>query len=172
MNQMLRVAQLLRVLQKVEGRKKLHKEVHILQELGYPFTERFLYSYYGMYSQELRSEVDSLARDNLIREEPSLNAANEYTYTIKSTPELDHFLDELKVKKEPVWAPLARQLNVLSAQILEGISTILFLRRRGLAGEELKRRFHALKPHLASIYTKCEAKAKNLKEPKLDLVLA
>jgi len=161
-NSTLLVAQLLRVLRRIEGRKKLHKEVHILQELGYPFIERFEYSYYGMYSRDLRNEVSSLVQDKLIREEASPNMVNEMTYTFESTPELEQFLDGLEVEKEPSWASVASQLNSLHTQMLEGISTILFLRRRGLDREELKKRFHALKPHLADIYSRCDQKTLTL----------
>src|SRR5438128_449661 len=95
MSPTLQIAQLLRVLRRIEGRKKLHKEIHILQELGYPFPERFEYSYYGMFSHELRGEVNSLVQDKLIREEANPNLANEVTYAFEATPELDQFLDGL-----------------------------------------------------------------------------
>jgi uncharacterized protein YwgA len=165
MNSTLQVAQLLRVLRQVEGRKKLHKEVHILQELGFPFTERFDYSFYGMYSRELRSEVATLVKEKLINETANPNAAGETTYRFESTPELEQFLDRLDVKKEPEWATLAKHLNSLPTQRLEGISTILFL-RRAVDERELSARFLALKPHLASIYTRCEQDLKTLKVPK------
>jgi uncharacterized protein YwgA len=45
MHPTLRIAQLLRVLKRVSGRKKFQKLVHTLQELGYPFPEQFEYSY-------------------------------------------------------------------------------------------------------------------------------
>jgi len=125
-NSTLQVAQLLRVLRHVEGRKKLHKQVHILQELGYPFPERFEYSYYGMYSRDLRAEVVSLVKDKLVQEEASPNQAGELTYTFQSTPALDGFLDLLQVEQEPPWAPLAKHLNSLHTKQLEGVSTILF----------------------------------------------
>jgi uncharacterized protein len=169
MNSTLRVAQLLRVLHQVEGRKKLHKEVHILQELGCPFPERFDYSYYGMYSRELRSEVGTLVKEKLIHETANPNPAGESTYTFESTPELEQFLDRLKVEKAPFWAPLAERLNALPTQWLEGISTILFL-RRAVDEPELSARFHALKPHLAKIYTHCEKELKTLKMPKAGMV--
>jgi len=161
-NSTLRVAQLLRVLRRVEGRKKLHKQVHILQELGYPFAERFEYSYYGMYSRELRAELGSLVKDKLVKEEASPNQARELTYTFESTPALEEFLDGSEVDKEPPWAPLAQHLNSLHTKRLEGISTILFLHRRGLRGRELRERFRALKPHLKDIYGGCEREASSL----------
>jgi hypothetical protein len=162
MNPTLRVAQLMRLLRRVEGRKKLHKQVHILQELGYPFAERFEYSYYGMYSQELRAEVASLVKDKLVQEKASPNQPGEWTYTFESTPALDQFLDGLEVEKEPPWAPVAENLNSLHTQKLEGVSTILFLLKRGLQGEDLRERFHALKPHLKDIYVGCKQKASSL----------
>ncbi|MBI2925547.1 MAG: hypothetical protein HYY24_07575 [Verrucomicrobia bacterium] len=161
-NPTLQVAQLLRVLRQVEGRKKLHKVVHILQELGWPFPERFDYSYYGMYSRELRAEVDSLVQDKLIKEKANPNMAGERTYTFESTPELEEFLDSLRVEKQPPWVALARQLNGLHTQVLEGISTVLFLRSRGLHGEDLQRRFGALKPHLKGNFIRCETEARTL----------
>lgn len=166
MNPTLRVAQLMRVLRRVEGRKKLHKQVHILQELGCPFPEQFDYSYYGMYSRELRSAVAALVQEKLVRETANANMAGELTYTFESTPELEQFLDGLGMEKEPAWAPLACRLNSLHTQMLEGISTILFLRRRGLEAEELKARVLALKPHLAEIYARCEQEAKSIKVPR------
>ncbi len=158
-NPTLQVAQLLRVLRRVEGRKRLHKQVHILQELGYPFAERFEYSYYGMYSRELRAELGSLVKDKLVKEEASPNQAGELTYTFESTPALDEFLNGLEVEKEPRWAPLAKHLNSLHTKQLEGVSTVLFLQRRGLRERELRERFHALKPHLKDIYVRCEQEA-------------
>jgi uncharacterized protein YwgA len=162
MNPTLRVAQLLRVLGRVDGRKKFHKLVHVMQELGYPFPEKFDYSYYGMYSRELRAEVDSLIKDKLIQEEAKPNRAGEWTYTSESTPKLDQFLDALKVEREPAWASLAKSLNSMHAQTLEGVSTILFLRSRGLQGEDLEKRFHTLKPHLKDIYIPSERSARTL----------
>lgn len=157
----LQIAQLLCVLKRVEGRKKMQKLVHILQELGHPFTERFDYSYYGMYSQQLRSELDVLEAEKLIVEEAKTNGLGD-TYTFKSTPELEKFLEEVEADTEPKWKKLAESLNSLSAQILEGVSTILFLRRGGLKGDELKTRLLVLKPHLKSVYAECEKQLKSL----------
>jgi len=166
MNPTLQVAQLLRLLGRVDGRKKLHKQVHILQELGLPFPEQFDYSYYGMYSRELRSEVQALVREGLVIEKAEPNMANELTYTLESTKKLEQFLDGQGMEKTPAWAALATRLNSYGAQMLEGISTILFLLRGGLDGNELKARCLALKPHLANIYARCEQEAKALKAPK------
>src|SRR5262245_22172373 len=112
----LQIAQLLCRLQRVEGRKKMQKIVHILQELGQPFPERFEYSYYGMYSRQLRTELDALERENFVVEEPIGNALGERTYSFKSTPALKDFLKEVEADTEPVWAGIADRLNSLHAQ--------------------------------------------------------
>lgn len=45
--------QLVHLLRRIEGREKLQKIVYILKVLGAPFSERFEYSSYGMYSLQL-----------------------------------------------------------------------------------------------------------------------
>ncbi|HEY5706320.1 MAG TPA: hypothetical protein VIS96_12165 [Terrimicrobiaceae bacterium] len=162
MHPALRIAQLLRLLGRVEGRKKFQKLVHILKELDYPFTETFEFSYYGMYSQQLRSELDSLAADSLIVERRSINQFGCPFFEFESTPKLSAFLEELDVEVDPDWARAAKKLNSLQAQILEGVSTILFLRRRGLEGHQLKQRVLSLKPHLAEYYEQCERQANEI----------
>jgi uncharacterized protein YwgA len=158
----IQIAQLVCLLGRIEGRKKMQKLVHILQELGYPFAERFDYSFYGMYSTQLRGELDALETEKLIVQEQGPTAFGDVAYTFKSTPELQRLLNEIGVESQPAWREVARRLNGFSAQILEGISTVLFLRRRGLKGEELKGRLLALKPHLEKIYPDCEKHLKAL----------
>ena len=156
MHPALRIAQLLRVLRRVSGRKKFQKLVHTLQELGYPFPEQFEYSHYGMYSRQLRGELDSLVADSLLTEKAGQNAYGSPAFNFEILPKLESFLDELGVEKSPPWAAAATKLDSYPAQALEGISTILFLKRRGLQGEQLKQRLLSLKPHLAPQYDFCE----------------
>ena len=151
----LRIAQLLQYLGRVDGRKKFQKLVHVLQELGYPFSERFEYSYYGMYSQQLRGELDSLVSDNLILESETQNPFGHPAFSFEKTEQLDALLDEVGVEKEPVWSAPAEKLNSLTPQVLEGVSTILYLRRCGLEDDPLKQRLLSLKPHLAGIEDQC-----------------
>jgi len=153
--------QLLHLLKRVEGRKKLQKLVHILQERGVPFPERFEYSYYGMYSAQLRSEVERLESEKLVNESPC-SAGTNLSYSLEATDDIGKLLKEIGQEQEPAWAATARLLNGLSAQELEGISTILFLKECGLSGDELKNRLLVLKPHLEPIYAKCEKEASKL----------
>ncbi len=156
MHPALRIAQLLHVLRRVGGRKKFQKLVHTLQELGYPFPEQFEYSYYGMYSRQLRSELDTLIGDNLIEEKENITGFGNPTFAFEASTKLDAFLEELDLEEEPAWTPAARKLANYSAQQLEGISTILYLRRCGYDGAKLKERLLSLKPHLADAYDVCE----------------
>jgi uncharacterized protein YwgA len=164
MHPALRIAQLLRVLRRVSGRKKFQKLVHTMQELGYPFPEQFEYSYYGMYSRQLRGELDSLLGDKLLTEDEVQNQYGKPSFTFEVLPQLDSFLDELGVEKEPTWVPAAKKLNNYNALALEGISTILYLKRCGYQGEQLKQRLLSLKPHLADTYAYCERETSSLQQ--------
>lgn len=146
--------QLLHLLRRVEGRKKLQKIVHVLQERGVPFPERFEYSYYGMYSAQLRHEVERLEDEKLVNERQARAGMN-VCYSLEATAELGTLINELSGPADLPWADTARHLNTLSAQQLEGMSTILFLRECGLEGEALRKRLLKLKPHLGQIYESC-----------------
>ena len=161
MQSSLRIAHLLRHLKQVDGRKKLQKLVHTLQELGYPFDEYFEYSFYGMYSKQLRDELDALVSSKLVTEHENRHSFGS-TFSFEATPQLDELLSDLGTATPPEWAATAESLNELSAQELEGISTILFLRRRGFEGAALRDRLIALKPHLRDVVEHCEQKAEQL----------
>ena len=158
MHPTIRIAHLVHLLKRIEGRKKLHKIVHILQELGAPFIEPFQYSQYGMYSQQLTTEMGHLVRDKLVTEDGTS------PFVFKCTKDLAGLLSALKIDAAPEWAPLARELNKLTPQTLEGISTVLFLRERGYAKEKLRLRLVALKPRLESIADDCIRRAADLTE--------
>jgi hypothetical protein len=162
MHPAVRIAQLLRVLRLVSGRKKLQKLVHILQELGYAFPEQFEYSHYGMYSRQLRSELASLVADKLVNENEGTSQFGHPSFTFEVLPQLDTFLEELGVEADPSWKAAAQKLDGYGPQRLEGISTILFLERCGLHGEQLKQRLLSLKPHLADQYDCCQRETTSL----------
>lgn len=159
MHPVIPVLQLVSGLGRIEGRKKLQKTVHILKEVGAPFQERFEYSYYGMYSAQLKGEIDVLERDGLVNQE--IEEGVNPTYIIESTPNLKKLLDEF-ANESPAWIDLAKQLNKLSAQVLEGMSTILFLRRTEKDNAAIRAKLLSLKPHLAELADKCFAEVAKL----------
>lgn len=152
MDDMLNVAHLVMICERIEGRKKLQKIVHILQEAGYPFREEFDYFHFGPYSSALKREIDELILPSvgLVEEEPTHEEGQYKSYVYRSTAKLQGNLERLHLSLTPLWAEQARELNTMSASELEAVSTILFLRRRGFIEERLERRFKELKPHLES----------------------
>jgi len=159
MHPVIPVLQLLNALARVEGRKKMQKTVHILRELGAPFQERFEYSHYGMYSAQLKGELDALEREGLVTETP---AAETNTFIIAATPKVGELLSEVGLAEPPPWVDLARRLNSLPAQVLEGISTILFLRRTEDDDVVVRARLLSLKPHLSPVADTCFMEADSL----------
>ena len=150
MKNFINIAKLIRSCERIEGRVKLQKIVHILQQAGYPFKEEFGYLHHGPYSSDLKYEIDQLVDWRLINEEP--HQVIDYTqYIYAPSDKLSLELRSAGADSEPEWKNLAQELNRKSAQELEGISTIMFLRRRGFAEQKLKERFGQLKPHIAEI---------------------
>jgi uncharacterized protein YwgA len=146
--------QLINTLGIIEGRKRLQKMVHILQELGAEFHERFQYSFYGMYSLQLKSEIDILRGEELIEEYRVTNSVG-----IRGTSNLSELLKEFDLSDPPVWADRARHLNQLSPSVLEGASTILYLWHTEADEGIVRNRLLALKPHLESTVDECFSEA-------------
>lgn len=147
MHPVLRLGILVCALGSVEGRKKLQKMVHILQVAGAPFPERFELSHFGAYSSELKAEIDAMCSEDLLSEKPVQSGFK--TYVIKPGKALKSLFTELGVRTNEPWVELAKKLNGETAQTLEGISTVLYLKERKWNGDSLRARFVALKPHLS-----------------------
>jgi uncharacterized protein YwgA len=160
------IARLIHVCRKIDGRVKLQKMVHILQEAGYPFEEKFGYLHHGPYSSDLKREIDQLVDWQLVKEEPQpVISYTQYSYC--PSDELTDVLKAIGADAEPEWQNLARKLNGEESQILEGISTIMFLQRRGFTGERLCERFTGLKPNLADRFEKCLREAERIRNTSL-----
>lgn len=162
MHPIIPLLQLVHLLQRIEGRKKLQKAVHILKELGAPFPEPFEYSSYGMYSLQLKNEVGVLESEQLVREQPMSGYGGNPTYVIEAGPELEKLIAEFDLTEPPIWADLAKRLNAMTPQKLEGISTILFLRRTESEGLMIRQRLLSLKPHLTGIADACFEEVEHL----------
>lgn len=161
MHPIIPLLQLVHFLGRIEGRKKLQKMVHILKELGAPFPETFEYSYYGMYSRQLKDEVATLQCENLLSEEEHLGMLGP-VYAVSATSTLGDLLAEFHLETPPKWVERAQQLNKISPQKLEGISTVLFLRRTEGNHGAIRSRLLSLKPHLANIADECLQAASQL----------
>jgi uncharacterized protein YwgA len=149
MQPVISVLRLFNVLDTIEGRKKLHKIIHILQRTGFEkeFSQDFSYLHYGPYSEDVSYEISTLTKEQLIEEQQ--HAGDAYlTYIYKNTARNRTLLKSIKQDAKPKWEARAKYLNAKSAQDLEAISTILFLQRNGFEGERLKTRFGELKPNL------------------------
>lgn len=163
MNNYILIAKLVQACGKIEGRVKLQKIVHILQEMGHPFREEFGYLHHGPYSSDLKSEIDQLCEWGLVKENEE--TPKDYTrYDYSPNEQLDVVLKEIGDTSVPEWSGEAERLNQKNAAELEGISTIMFLRRRGFEGDRLETRFKELKPHLADQYDRCRDEAERLQK--------
>ncbi len=155
-----KIALLINTCGKIDGRVKLQKIVHILQESGFAdhFSEEFGYLHHGPYSSELKREIDQLAEWSLISEQSEpVRDYPKFVYT--PGPKLSETLSQAGFSGEPAWKNIAVTLNEKNPQDLEAISTIMFLRKRGFSADRLRNRFTELKPHLAGRFDSCNAEA-------------
>src|SRR3989344_3645494 len=112
------IAYLIDLCGKVEGRTRIQKIVYILQYLGYPLNEDFSYSYFGPYSDDLRTEIDMLTSTGMLQE--TLQGA---TYVYEPTSQMDNFLKDsdklLELKPSHKFSELIDKLKAASIPILE-----------------------------------------------------
>jgi hypothetical protein len=110
------------------------------------FPHHFGYLHYGPYSHEVKADLDRLVDPSrqLVTEEQSVAGVGFQTFVYRPKPELKAAFQT----HDSPWAQLAQELNKRTPQELEAISTILFLRRCGVAESSLEERFHQLKPML------------------------
>ncbi len=164
MNAALNVAKLLVICQKVEGRKKLQKIVHILQSAGYErdFPQHFGYLHYGPYSHEVKADIDLLVDPSgpLVDEAESTTGLGHRTFVYSPTSELEEALsDSIGVP----WSEQAKELNAKTPQELEAISTIFFLKRSGVGRDAVLERFTQLKPGLVDKFSEALKAVQSIK---------
>lgn len=159
MKNLLIIGQLLCVTGPVDGRKKLQKIVHILQEGGVDFDFAYEFSYFGPYSAELKGSMDELVAAKLVDELP-LSTGNGFRYAITET--FSNLLAKISPEANPSWGPVAKLMNQREARELEGASTVLFLESRGWTGGDLEERFTSLKPHLKNEFPRLKDLAHEL----------
>ncbi len=144
------VAGLIAVLGEVRGRKRLQKMIHLLQAKSTSaFQYRFTLHYFGPFSRELASDLDFLGSIGLLHEQSPAQGETSYVYSMPSQGIADRILGFCgEGQPEPDWAPLARSLNDKNTLLLEALSTVVFLSKRGHDSDALRAKFAAAKPHL------------------------
>ncbi|MFW5704146.1 MAG: YwgA family protein [Patescibacteria group bacterium] len=132
---------LLSITGEVVGRKKIQKLTYILKILGVPINLQFKYHLYGPYSFDLQLKIDELVEWDMLKEK---KAGNGYVYTdYSSSSELEYrgILNN--------YENILKHLNGLSADDLELISTMLYLKEEGYSDEKLMlEKVRQLKPNL------------------------
>ncbi len=141
------IAYLINLCKKIEGRTRIQKTVYILQYLGYPLNEDFSYSYFGPYSDDLRTEIDLLTSIDIIQEK-----LQGTTYVYEPTSRTEKFLKDsgelLELKQSPKFSELIDKLKAASIPVLEVASTIFFLKKDGLKNkEDIETVLNDLKPN-------------------------
>lgn len=132
--------------EKIRGRKKLQKIIHLLKRSGTEFPFIYRYHHYGPYSSHLQAEMDQLVTQGYLNVKFK-NGAYEYTITdhgqnFKSILETDGGLTFSLDKS------LLLRLAEQDTQFLEMFSTYVFLIESGNSEEQAKEKAVQLKPHL------------------------
>ena len=159
------VAELIAVLGSVEGRKRLQKIVHLIQQTdAAPFQYRFILHYFGPFSYELAGDLDFLGSVGLVCEAPPAGGTGSYVYSPPSGVTRDRIRGRTIGDGQPEseWVLRARSLNKEKTGTLEALSTLVFLSRRGYEGEELRKKFAQVKPHLTENYESASQRGEDL----------
>lgn len=149
MNILIQLGSLLQAVKEIEGRKKLQKMVHILQEFGVPFDVRYGYHHYGPFSEQLQDSLQSFQHDGLIHE---TQVSGQYpTSRFAADEKLLDLLKLLNVSLPLACSSFALELNAKSPRELEAISTLLYLEKQTgqpVGSEIVDETFGKLKPTL------------------------
>lgn len=132
--------------EKVNGRKKLQKMIHLLENSGEDFPFKYEYHFYGPYSAQLQEEVITLVQQGFLTES---NEDDTYIYQI--TDKGKKFKSNLEGSgnfKLILNEELLSLLSQESSQFLEMVSTYSFLIESGYSLDLAKQKAEELKPHL------------------------
>lgn len=136
--------------ERIKGRKKLQKTVHLLQFRGVPFDLDYTYHYYGPYSADLQVEVDTLVRQGLLEE-----TMEGEMYVYKITEKGKEFLKAYRrfINSDfDIPDDLLKELLSKNVQVLEIASTYAYLLELGYSPEEAEKEAKELKKHLATFF--------------------
>lgn len=132
--------------ERVKGRKKLQKTLHLLESSGADVPFKYEYHFFGPYSAELQEEVNFSVQQGFIEE---TKTDETYVYTI--TEKGRKFKERLDASGDYQFIlddVLLNSLSQKSSQFLEMVSTYAFLIESGYKPEEAKIKAVELKEHL------------------------
>lgn len=163
MNRTIELIRLIAACDKIDGRKKLQKIVHILKEAGHPFDYRYGFHFHGPFSAELKGDIDVLVGEGLICEQEGPTDSGAFSqYSYSPSDAADNLLNHYGTSGPQAWESLAKSLNAKSPQELESISTLIYLIRHGNTGAHLGEQFKRLKPQLAAQFDSAKAFAEKV----------
>ena len=131
----------------IEGRKKFHKLIYLLQEKGIDFGQDFIFSHYGVFSPSLANDLSVANSHNIISEdmgsdgngyELKLNDGSAFGGNIAFNESETKIVSNF-ISKKPGF--------------LEVLSTIVYLDDLGYEKEGLKNKLTEIKGHLSNYFT-------------------
>lgn len=148
----LTVARLITELGVVDGRKRLQKIVHLLKSKGHPeFKQRFILHYYGPFSRQLAAQIDFVCAAELVGVDRAENGG--FRYQARGEEGRSQILELTGGGSEPPeWAEFAETLDAEPTDMLEAVSTLVYLHDAGMGGEKLHAEFEKTKPLLQRRY--------------------
>lgn len=135
----------------IRSRKKFHKLVYLVQEAGEDFDQDFIYHNFGVFSPSVAHDLDEAEKKGFLTQVVS---GQDKGYTICAT--------EKSQKHSNLFVPLLgdntkRLIDALKnekPQILEVLSTIVYLSQSHYRGKSIKEKLFELKPKLRDHYPK------------------
>lgn len=143
------ILELLNKADRISGRKKLQKTLHLLQLHGINVPFAYEYHFYGPYSSQLQAEVNHLVEQGLLLEE---NIGETYCYELtKSGRKFKNLVEDMLSIRIDLDNDLINTIEHQSASFLEVVSTFGFLTDLGYDKNEARDKCLELKPHLKSL---------------------
>jgi uncharacterized protein len=133
--------------EKINGRKKLQKMIHLFEVSGLDLPFKYEYHHFGPFSAELQEEINFLVNQGMLNESKE-DAAYVYNITEKGK----EFKEKLKSEENYTVSFKGELLEAFvkeNSQFLEIVSTYAYLLDTGYEEEYAKEKAMELKPHLS-----------------------
>lgn len=135
---------------KIVGRKRMHKIFFILQEGGFLPGKyyKFRWNYYGVYSDELASDISVGEFFDLLRETEEVEGSYK-TYVIECSNNDDYYTD---IVRNPRYLKAVELINRQETRVMEVLSSIMYFEKQGLSKAEIEKRLDIFKGHLKPFF--------------------